>query len=205
MVYAVKEIFKTLQGEGFHTGTPAVFCRLSGCNLWSGREQDRAAAQCTFCDTDFVGGEKHRTADELADAIAREWGGGRQHRFVVLTGGEPLLQVDDALLAALRERLFFVAIESNGTIEPPAKVDWLTISPKGCAPVLATIPAEIKLVFPQADAMPDRFDWPGIRHKFLQPMDGPDRETNTTAAIAYCLAHPQWRLSMQTHKVLGIR
>lgn len=195
MVYTVKEIFKTLQGEGYHVGTPAVFCRFSGCNL-----------ACAWCDTDFVGGQKYATADMLADAILTEWGPGRRSRFVVLTGGEPLLQVDGALLSALRERSFFVAIETNGTIDPPEKVDWLTVSPKGRSPLAPrVVPSELKLVYPQIDAMPEEHDMPGIRHKFLQPLDNADRDANTADAIAYCLAHPQWRLSLQTHKWTGIR
>lgn len=203
--YTVKEIFRTLQGEGFHTGTPAVFCRFAGCNLWSGREEDRANAVCRFCDTDFVGGEKYGSADELADAIETAWGPGSRSRFVVLTGGEPLLQVDAALLKALRVRRFFVAVESNGTLPAPGKIDWLTLSPKAGTALADVTPSEIKLVFPQAEVPPSRFEDKGIRHLFLQPMDGPNREENTAAAIAYCLAHPQWRLSLQTHKVLGIR
>jgi 7-carboxy-7-deazaguanine synthase len=160
--YAVKEIFKTLQGEGHHTGKVAVFCRFSGCNLWSGREEDRPRAVCKFCDTDFVGGERYRDAEALASAIEAEWGTGQRNRFVVLTGGEPLLQVDDALLKALRARRFFIAVESNGTIAPPEKIDWLTVSPKAGAQVLATIPAEIKLIFPQADALTDAFVWDSV-------------------------------------------
>lgn len=209
MSYAVKEIFLTLQGEGGQAGRPAVFCRFSGCNLWSGREQDRAAAVCTFCDTDFVGmdgpgGGRFATADDLARAVEAAWQGGAENRLVVLTGGEPLLQVDDALVAALHARGFSIALETNGTLPVPAGVDWICVSPKADAPVVQTRGRELKLVYPQPGVDPARFEGLDFERFLLQPMDGPDREANTRAAIAYCLAHPRWRLSVQTHKYLGI-
>lgn len=207
--YAVKEIFLTLQGEGVQAGRAAVFCRFAGCNLWSGRESDRADAACTFCDTDFVGldgpgGGRFPSAADLAAAIERAWAAGRERRFCVLTGGEPLLQLDRALLEALHERDFEVAVETNGTVEPPDGIDWLAVSPKGAAPLRATRGSELKLVFPQADAPPDRFAALDFAHFSLQPMDGPELADNTARAVAYCKAHPRWRLSLQTHKVLGI-
>ena len=205
MAYTVKEIFYTLQGEGRQAGRAAVFCRFAGCNLWSGREVDRAGAVCTFCDTDFVGGTKFRTADALADAVAAEWGGGDGARLVVLTGGEPLLQVDSALTEALHARGFEIAVETNGTVQPPPGIDWLCVSPKADAPLAVTGGDELKLVYPQPRAMPDRFAHLAFDHLLLQPMDGPDLLANTQAAIAYCMAHPRWRLSVQTHKVVGIR
>ncbi|ANN77608.1 7-carboxy-7-deazaguanine synthase [Bordetella flabilis] len=209
MTYAAKEIFKTLQGEGAQAGRAAVFCRFAGCNLWSGRESDRATAACTFCDTDFVGtdgpgGGKFATADELADALVAEWGPGTNGRYVVFTGGEPLLQLDGALLDAVHARGFTVAIETNGTMEPPAGIDWICVSPKGKAPVLLRHGNELKLVYPQADARPEAFAGLEFDHFFLQPMDGPDRLANTTRAVEYCMQHPQWRLSLQTHKYIGI-
>lgn len=209
-MYAVKEIFRTLQGEGVHTGRPAVFCRFAGCNLWSGREADRAGAVCRFCDTDFVGtdgtrGGKYRSAGALADTIAAEWGEGTARRFVVLTGGEPLLQVDEPLLQALHARGFEVAIETNGTLEPPAGLDWICVSPKAGAALRLTRGDELKLVYPQMGAAPEDFAALPFRHFSLQPMDGPDVAENTRRAIAYCLDHPQWNLSLQTHKALGIR
>lgn len=205
MTYTVKEIFKTLQGEGYHTGTPAVFLRFSGCNLWSGREKDRAKAICKFCDTDFVGGTKYQTADALADAVAAEWGPDFLRRLVVLTGGEPMLQLDKALWFALWERGFLMAIETNGTIEP-RKGMWVCVSPKAGAEPVVTQADEVKLVYPQAGLDPmDVQRKIQAKHYFLQPMDGPDREANTAAAIAYCLDNPRWRLSLQTHKVIGIR
>jgi 7-carboxy-7-deazaguanine synthase (Cx14CxxC type) len=210
MSYAVKEIFLTLQGEGFHAGRAAVFCRFAGCNLWSGREADRATAQCQFCDTDFVGmdgtkGGRYADAAALADTIADEWGPDRAERFCVLTGGEPLLQVDTALIAALHERGFEIAVETNGTVEPPPGLDWICVSPKADTQLKIRSGHELKLVYPQADAPPERYvDLPFQRFS-LQPMDGPDAADNTTRAIAYCLAHPQWRLSIQTHKRIGIR
>jgi 7-carboxy-7-deazaguanine synthase (Cx14CxxC type) len=209
MSYAVKEIFLTLQGEGGQAGRPAVFCRFAGCNLWSGREEDRARAVCTFCDTDFVGldgegGGRFATPDDLARAIEAAWTGGAHDRLVVLTGGEPVLQVDEPLLAALHARGFSVALETNGTLPVPPGVDWICVSPKAQAPVVQTRGQELKLVFPQAGVDPARFEGLDFERFLLQPMDGPDREANTRAAIAYCLAHPRWRLSVQTHKYLGI-
>ena len=210
MSYAVKEIFRTLQGEGAHAGRVAVFCRFAGCNLWSGREEDRAAAQCSFCDTDFVGldgsdGGRYADADALAAAVERAWGPARAGRFTVLTGGEPLLQVDAALVAALHARGFEIALETNGTLAPPAGIDWICVSPKGSGPLAARAGDELKLVYPQADAPPDAFAALAFRRFSLQPMDGPALAENTAKAVAYCLAHPQWRLSLQTHKTLGIR
>jgi 7-carboxy-7-deazaguanine synthase len=207
MPYAVKEIFYTLQGEGLNAGRAAVFCRFAGCNLWSGREQDRADAVCTFCDTDFVGADagKFKGAEVLAAAVEAEWAGGSASKMVVLTGGEPLLQVDAALTTALHARGFEVAVETNGTIAPPPGVDWLCVSPKTIAPLAVASGDELKLVYPQPEAMPERFEHLAFDHFLLQPMDGPDLAANTEAAIAYCMAHPQWRLSVQTHKVVGIR
>ena len=209
MSYAVKEIFLTLQGEGAHAGRAAVFCRFSGCNLWSGREQDRAAATCRFCDTDFVGtdgtlGGRYASADELAEMIAGQWTGDDTNRYVVLTGGEPLLQVDEPLVAALHARGFSIALETNGTLPVPPGVDWICVSPKADAPVVQTTGHELKLVYPQEKARPERFEHLDFERFLLQPMDGPDREANTRAAIDYCLSHPRWRLSVQTHKYLGI-
>jgi 7-carboxy-7-deazaguanine synthase (Cx14CxxC type) len=209
MSYAVKELFLTLQGEGAQAGRRAVFLRFAGCNLWSGREQDRATAVCTFCDTDFVGtdgpgGGKFADAQALADAAAACWGGAPAHRLVVCTGGEPLLQLDAPLVEALHACGFEIAIETNGTQVPPPGIDWVCVSPKADAPLLLTAGDELKLVFPQAKAMPDRFTHLAFRHFFLQPMDGPAKDANTQAAIAWCLAHPQWRLSLQTHKLTGI-
>ena len=211
MTYTVKEIFYTLQGEGANAGTPAVFCRFSGCNLWSGREEDRAGAACDFCDTDFVGtdgpgGGRFATAAALADAIARQWPrGDEKRRFVVCTGGEPLLQLDAAAVEALHVRGFRVAIETNGTVEPPAGIDWICVSPKAGLPLAIDRGDELKLVYPQARAQPERFELLAFDHFFLQPMDGPRREANTRSAIDYCLAHPRWRLSLQSHKLVGIR
>jgi 7-carboxy-7-deazaguanine synthase (Cx14CxxC type) len=207
--YAVKEIFLTLQGEGGQAGRAAVFCRFAGCNLWSGREQDRADAVCTFCDTDFVGmdgpgGGRFASADALADAVEAAWAGGPADRLVVLTGGEPLLQLDEPLIAALHARGFALALETNGTIPAPPGVDWICVSPKADAEVVQTSGQELKLVYPQAGVDPARFEGLAFERFLLQPMDGPDREANTRAAIAYCLAHPRWRLSVQTHKYLGI-
>ena len=212
MSYAVKEIFYTLQGEGAQTGRAAVFCRFAGCNLWSGREADRATATCRFCDTDFAdtngpGGGKFAAAEALADAVARAWPdtlrGGR--RFVVCTGGEPLLQLDAALIQALHARGFEIAVETNGTILAPEGLDWICVSPKAGAELRQTSGHELKLVYPQEGAQPERFAHLAFRHFFVQPMDGPRREENTRLAVAYCLAHPQWRVSLQTHKLLGIR
>jgi len=210
VAYTVKEIFLTLQGEGAHAGRTAVFCRFAGCNLWSGREADRASAQCRFCDTDFVGtdgtrGGSYRDAGALADTIAAEWGPDRTHRFVVLTGGEPLLQVDAALLDALHERDFVIAVETNGTLEPPPGLDWICVSPKAGTQLRIRAGNELKLVYPQPDARPEDFAGLSFAHFSLQPMDGPALADNTALAIDYCLRHPQWRLSLQTHKTLGIR
>jgi 7-carboxy-7-deazaguanine synthase (Cx14CxxC type) len=210
MTYSVKEIFYTLQGEGANAGRPAVFCRFAGCNLWTGREEDRADAVCTFCDTDFVGtdgegGGKFRTADLLADEIVKHWGDTPSHRFVVLTGGEPLLQVDPALIDALHARLFTIAIETNGTIEPPPGIDWICVSPKADSRLVVTSGDELKLVFPQDGVDPERFADLAFTHFFLQPMDNLLQSTNQRLAMDYCLAHPQWKLGLQTHKMLGIR
>lgn len=210
MSYAVKEIFLTLQGEGAHAGRAAVFCRFSGCNLWSGREQDRASATCKFCDTDFVGtdgtlGARYATADDLADAIASQWAGEHGYRYVVLTGGEPLLQVDAELIDALHARGFTIGLETNGTIEPPDGVDWICVSPKAGAELKVRRGDELKLVYPQAGAMPAAFADLAFERFSLQPMDGPDAAANTERAVNYCIRHPQWRLSLQTHKTLGIR
>jgi len=212
MTYAVKEIFFTLQGEGANTGRPAVFCRFAGCNLWTGREADRADATCQFCDTDFVGvdgpgGGKFATADELARAVAEKWPANvsaRARKLVVCTGGEPLLQMDADIVSALHAQDFEIAIETNGTQLPPSDIDWICVSPKVGAPLVLTCGNELKLVYPQAGGEPERFADLDFEQFFLQPMDGPDRERNTELALAYCLAHPQWRLSIQTHKLLGI-
>jgi 7-carboxy-7-deazaguanine synthase len=210
--YAVKEIFFTLQGEGAQAGRAAVFCRFSGCNLWTGREADRATAVCKFCDTDFFGtdgtlGGKYETAEELANAIASEWAakdaGGK--RFVVCTGGEPLLQLDAPLIDALHARGFEIAVETNGTVAAPAGLDWICVSPKAGAPLVQTSGDELKLVYPQPEALPTTFEGLAFKHFFLQPMDGPVREANTAAAIRFCMEHPRWRLSVQTHKMVGIR
>ena len=209
MTYSVKEIFLTLQGEGGQAGRAAVFCRFSGCNLWTGREQDRASAVCTFCDTDFVGtdgpgGGKFETAEALADAVEAAWTGGGENRLVVCTGGEPLLQLDEPLIAALHTRGFSIAVETNGTLPAPAGIDWVCVSPKADAPLAQTSGQELKLVWPQAGVDPARFEALAFERFLLQPMDGPDRETATRACIDYCLSHPRWRLSLQTHKYLGI-
>jgi len=210
-MYAVKELFYTLQGEGANAGTPAVFCRFAGCNLWSGREADRAEAACNFCDTDFVGtdgpgGGRFADPEELAAAVERAWpAGGERHRFVVCTGGEPLLQLDPAAVAALHQRGFRVAIETNGTLAPPAGIDWVCVSPKAGVPLAVGRGDELKLVFPQPDAPPERFESLDFTHFFLQPMDGPARADNTREAVAYCLEHPRWRLSIQAHKIIGVR
>lgn len=209
MTFSVKEIYKTLQGEGIRTGKTAVFCRFAGCNLWSGRERDRAAAACTFCDTDFVGvdgegGGRFVDALSLAQAIERTWGNHKQHRFVVLTGGEPLLQVNGNLLASLHELGFEIAIETNGSLKAPQGIDWITVSPKGTIPLAQTSGNELKLVFPQKGIDPTKFEDLSFDHFLLQPLDNTNRELNTAAAIAYCLQHPRWRLSLQTHKFMGI-
>lgn len=210
MSYAIKEIFLTLQGEGAHAGRTAVFCRFSGCNLWTGREQDRATAVCKFCDTDFVGtdgtlGGRYANADDLASAISAQWKGPQNHCYAVLTGGEPLLQVDAALIDALHARGFTIAIETNGTIEPPPGLDWICVSPKAGSDLVIRKGHELKLVYPQAENTPEDFAGLEFERFSLQPMDGPDIAQSTQAAIAYCLRHPQWRLSVQTHKTLGIR
>lgn len=221
-MYTVKEIFYTLQGEGWHTGRPAVFCRFSGCNLWTGRERDRHEAVCTFCDTDFVGvgpdGGKFADAAALAHHVASLWPVGRdpkaesrapkaEDRFVVCTGGEPLLQLDATLVDAFHAVGFTVAVETNGTQDAPAGLDWICVSPKANAPLRIVNGDELKLVYPQAerDAQPQRFENLAFRHFSLQPMDGPNLTENTRRAVQYCLAHPQWRLSLQTHKLLGLR
>ena len=209
MSYAVKEIFLTLQGEGGQAGRPAVFCRFAGCNLWSGREQDRATAVCNFCDTDFVGldgpgGGRFLDADALAAAVEAAWQGGQSDRLTVLTGGEPLLQVDEALVEALHARGFSIAVETNGTLQAPPGIDWICVSPKAQAAVVQQRGQELKLVYPQPGVDPAGFEAMDFERFLLQPMDGPERLANTEAAIAYCLAHPRWRLSVQTHKYLGI-
>jgi 7-carboxy-7-deazaguanine synthase len=212
MTYAVKEIFYTLQGEGANTGRPAVFCRFTGCNLWTGREQDRAQAVCTFCDTDFVGadgtgGGKFKSASSLAAAVAEKWPNvnGRSRPLVVCTGGEPLLQLDDALVTAFHAVGFEIALETNGTLDPPPGIDWICVSPKAGSETILLQGNELKLVYPQPIATPERFAGADFEHFFLQPMDGPDAEENTVRTIEYCLEHPQWRLSLQTHKIVGIR
>jgi 7-carboxy-7-deazaguanine synthase len=230
MTYTVKEIFYTLQGEGAQSGRAAVFCRFSGCNLWSGREEDRSRAVCQFCDTDFVGtgpdGGRFKSAGELADAIDRCWeGDGRAtddtahsevggfpghsanvaRKYVVCTGGEPLLQVDEKLITELHARGFEVAVETNGTKPAPKSLDWICVSPKAGAPLVQKSGSELKLVYPQEKAPPEEFERLDFRHFFLQPMDGPDIAANTDRAIEYCLRHPRWRLSIQTHKLVGLR
>ena len=209
MVYTVKEIFKTLQCEGAQAGRAAVFCRFAGCNLWSGREEDRATAVCQFCDTDFVGtdgpgGGRFERADLLAHAIDRAWASSEPRRFVVFTGGEPLLQLDEALIAAVHELGFEIAIETNGTQDAAAGIDWICVSPKAGAPLKLRGGHELKLVYPQNGIDPAGLRTLKFNHFWLQPMDGPDRIKNTMAAIDYCLAHPPWRLSVQMHKLVGI-
>lgn len=210
MTYSVKEIFYTLQGEGLRAGRPAVFCRFTGCNLWSGREQDRNSAICQFCDTDFVGtdgtlGGKFQHAQELAALIASLWPTGRAHQYVVLTGGEPLLQVDDALIHALHDQGFEIAVETNGTLTAPLGIDWVCVSPKAGAEWVQRTGQELKLVYPQPTLMPEQLGHSQFEHYLLQPMDGLDKLANTRAAITYCQDNPEWRLSVQTHKVLEIR
>lgn len=207
-MYSVKEIFYTLQGEGVHAGRPAVFCRFAGCNLWSGREQDRATATCQFCDTDFVGtdgqgGGQFKTAQDLARACLAAAAPARPG-FIVLTGGEPMLQVDDHLIAALHTAGFEIAIETNGTQPVPPSIDWICVSPKAGTTLAQTSGDELKLVFPQPALMPDQVAGLSFRNYFLQPMDGPHLKDNTVKAIEFCQNHPQWRLSLQTHKILGI-
>lgn len=209
MSYAIKEIFKTLQGEGRNAGRAAVFCRFSGCNLWSGREADRARSICTFCDTDFVGtngsgGGRFASASELGAAIERCWGDEPLRRLVVLTGGEPLLQVDAALLEALKAVGFEIALETNGTLAVPQGLDWICVSPKAGAPLEQRSGNELKLIYPQSELQPDALAGFEFDEFWLQPMDGPDVRKNTEAAVVYCLAHPRWRLSLQTHKMIGI-
>lgn len=213
-MYSVKEIFYTLQGEGANAGMPAVFLRFAGCNLWSGREQDRAGAICRFCDTDFVGtsgagGGKFRTAAALAKAVSAKWprrnrAGRPLSRFVVCTGGEPLLQLDAPLLDALHDRGFRIAIETNGTLAAPRGIDWTCVSPKANAPLRLASGDELKLVYPQRGAEPGRYESLDFEHFFLQPMDGPRRAQHTRLAADYCLRHPRWRLSLQVHKLIGI-
>lgn len=218
MIYTVKEIYYTLQGEGANTGRPAVFLRFSGCNLWSGREEDRSSAICQFCDTDFVGGSKFPGATQLAEEVASQWfGNGTSRRFVVVTGGEPLLQLDQPLIDALHTVGFEIAIETNGTLEAPAGIDWICMSPKAGTVIKQRTGNELKLVYPQLDRAgtaqhatpslldPAQFERLEFDHFFLQPMDGPDVAQNMELATRYCLAHPRWRLSLQTHKLLGIR
>jgi 7-carboxy-7-deazaguanine synthase len=211
MSYAVKEIFYTLQGEGGQAGRAAVFCRFAGCNLWSGREADRAMAICRFCDTEFVGvdgagGGKFDSAEDLAAAVEEKWplDATQGKRFVVCTGGEPLLQMDSVLIDAFHARGFEIAVETNGTIAAPAGLDWVCVSPKAGADLVQRTGQELKLVFPQEGFDPDQFSSLSFRHFFLQPMDGPSRAENTELAVAYCMKHPRWRLSLQTHKILGI-
>jgi len=209
MTYAVKELFLTLQGEGAQAGRAAVFCRFAGCNLWSGREEDRSRAVCQFCDTDFVGtdgpgGGSFASPEALAEAIATVWGAGAESRFVVFTGGEPLLQLDAPLLAALHEHGFETAVETNGTLPRPEGIDWLCVSPKAGAPLVLTSGDELKLVFRQDNLEPETLETLPFKHFWLQAMDGADVAAHREAAIAYCLKHPRWRLSVQTHKVLGI-
>lgn len=211
MTYAVKEVFLTVQGEGGQAGRPAVFLRFAGCNLWNGLERDRATAVCTFCDTDFVGtdgdgGGKFATPQALADHVAAMWRGrANDPKLAVCTGGEPLLQLDPPLIEALHALGFDIAVETNGTLAAPDGIDWVCVSPKADAPVVQTTGQELKLVFPQAAAMPDRFEHLDFERFWLQPMDGPDQAANTAAALDYCLRHPKWRLSVQTHKYIGVR
>jgi 7-carboxy-7-deazaguanine synthase len=212
MPYVVKEMFYTLQGEGANAGRPAVFCRFTGCNLWSGHDEDRVGAVCQFCDTDFVGtdgpgGGRFASADQLAAAVKSTWpatADAAARPLVVCTGGEPLLQLDAAAVAALHREGFEIAVETNGTQAAPPDLDWICVSPKAGAPLVLTTGQELKLVFPQPGAEPERFRGLGFEHFFLQPMDGPDRTRNTALAVEYCLGHPEWRLSLQTHKMLGI-
>ena len=208
-MYQVKEIFLTLQGEGAHAGRTAVFCRFSGCNLWSGREQDRDSAVCSFCDTDFVGtdgpdGGSFAGAEILTAAILAQWEGSTEHRFVVLTGGEPMLQVDEALISMLHRHGFEIAIETNGTFAVPRSIDWICVSPKAGTEVVQRSGDELKLVYPQANLAPSDFAGFEFRYRYLQPMDGPDLIANTARAVAFCRSNPHWRLSLQTHKLIGI-
>lgn len=213
MSYSVKEIFYSLQGEGFYAGRPAVFCRFAGCNLWSGKEADRRNAACKFCDTDFMGtdgpeGGKFETAGELARRVTRLWPSvenGSIQPFVVCTGGEPLLQLDSELVAALHRKNFFIAVETNGTILPPTGIDWLCVSPKSGTELVVRAGHELKLVFPQSGVDPQQFACLDFQHFFLQPLDGPDLRENTKQVVEYVLAHPQWRLGLQMHKILNIK
>jgi 7-carboxy-7-deazaguanine synthase (Cx14CxxC type) len=209
MAYSVKEIFYTLQGEGANTGRPAVFCRFTGCNLWTGREEDRHKAVCTFCDTDFVGtdgvgGGRFKTAQALARKVREAWPKAQGKPMVVCTGGEPLLQLDVPLIEAFHAEGLEIAVETNGTVAAPVGLDHICVSPKSNAALVQTWGHELKLVFPQRDAMPDRFEGLAFECFYLQPMDGPAQQANTAAALQYCLEHPQWRLSLQTHKILSI-
>ncbi|HWK46405.1 MAG TPA: 7-carboxy-7-deazaguanine synthase [Stellaceae bacterium] len=209
MSYTVKEIFHTLQGEGANSGRAAVFCRFTGCNLWSGREADRATATCQFCDTDFVGtngpgGGRFVSAGALADRVAATWAADHGPRLVICTGGEPLLQLDAPLIEALHARDFEIAIETNGTIAPPAGIDWICVSPKAGTELAIHAGDELKLVYPQAGLDPASLEGLAFRHRFIQPMDGPEQAANTRAAIAFCLANPAWRLGLQSHKLIGI-
>ena len=211
MAYAVKEMFLTLQGEGAQTGRVAVFCRFSGCNLWSGRERDRATAACRFCDTDFVGvdglnGGRFATPEALMDQIEATWRAERAggHRLIVFTGGEPLLQLDKPLIDTAHERGFEIAVESNGTVSAPEQLDWICVSPKPRSVLRQRSGNELKFVFPQDELEPAAFESLSFDHFFLQPMDGPNQSSNLQAAIQYCLSHPQWRLSLQTHKMIGV-
>jgi len=208
-MYTVKEIFYTLQGEGANVGRPAIFCRFAGCNLWSGREEDRGSAQCRFCDTDFVGtegpgGGRFRDAEHLAAACADAAGGEAAPALIVLTGGEPLLQVDAALIDALHDEGFEIAVETNGTLPAPAGIDWICVSPKAGTTLVQRSGHELKLVYPQDGIRPEDLEGLAFEHRYLQPMDGPELAANTSAAIAFCKANPAWRLSIQTHKLLGI-
>jgi 7-carboxy-7-deazaguanine synthase len=207
MSYAVNEIFYSLQGEGANSGRPAVFCRFAGCNLWSGKKEDRKSAICSFCDTDFLSTiQKIQSAKALAAEISSHWGSKRTiHPFVVCTGGEPLLQMDDALVTALHKADFEIAIETNGTLLPPHGVDWICVSPKAGAELVLKSGSELKLIYPQEGISPQQFENLNFKFFFLQPMDGPDLERNTNLTLQYCLDHPMWRLSLQTHKILGIR
>lgn len=209
MTYSVKELFYTLQGEGGQAGHAAVFLRFAGCNLWSGLERDRQQAVCKFCDTDFVGtdglnGGKFKEAQSLAQAVAKQWPSEANHKLVVCTGGEPLLQLDTLLIEALHDQGFRIAVETNGTLAAPAGIDWICVSPKANAPLVQRCGQELKLVFPQILAKPEQFADLDFEYFFLQPMDGPDQARNTQKTIDYCLQHPKWRLSLQTHKLLGI-
>ena len=208
MTYSVKEMFKTLQGEGGQSGRAAVFCRFTGCNLWSGREPDRATATCSFCDTDFVGtggsgGGTFTNATQLAEAITRKWKADNERRLVVFTGGEPLLQLDETLIEAVHNRGFQIAVETNGTIAAPPGIDWLCVSPKAGSKLVQKYGTELKLVYPQTNIQPSDFELLDFDHFFLQPMDGPQRNENIALAVAYCLDHPRWRMSLQTHKFMG--